>query len=254
MRKVAILLCAFFAVLLTSSCGDYAKARQEAYDVVIESTLPQTQAGKSSLDDIADDVYLQQLALCDIYVEVYEKMDIKLFEQKYPKIAKNKLMSLLSDVRQDMYNKYDKVYVENMTTLMTDVIDCPNQTAYVIDKRDEVSAFFYDYRCFNNAYASEHKSLCDILLKYDDLDNELAKRFISENSEKFSEAAVLTVEENAQENSDIRSYISRNNEITDTVNKFFGGFSAAQAKRVNTANKNLVAKLTGTSDTVVEER
>lgn len=244
MRKISVFFCIIMVIGLLSGCGETSRIRKEINAIIIENTLPSVESDANVMADISDAVYTQQLELCSMYSDAYEKTDLDSFEQKYPDFEKDKLRSLLSEARKDMNEQSAEAFAENMNTLLANVTDCANQNAYISKCASEVSAFYDDYRRFNTAESSERNSvLCDILLKYSKQDNSLATRFITDNKKDFCNAAAELIESGTKENKDLRAKVGKCSELIDAINEIFGGAPVDIAERINAANKELIAML-----------
>ena len=244
MRKISVFFCIIMVIGLLSGCGETSRIRKEINTIIIENTLPSVDSGATAMADISDAVYTQQLKLCSMYSDAYEKTDLDSFEQKYPDFEKDKLRSLLSEARKDMNEQSAAVFEENMNTLLANVSDCANPSAYISKCTSEVGAFYDDYRRFNTTDDSERNSvLCDILLKYSKQDNSLATRFITDNKKDFCNAAAELIESGTEQNKDLRAKVGKCSELIDAINETFGGAPVDIADRINAANKKLIAML-----------
>ena len=249
MRKIGTIFCILALASSLTACGKYGKLQDELDTITAESTFPPVTEGATTLDDINNAVYEQQLALCTAYAEAYNKTGIDDFMLKYPKLDRDKVLSRLNDTRQDINDDSTDIFIENMALIVKDVTDIPNLSAYIEKRWSEVQVFYTDYNRFVN-YGDDYSVLSDLLLKYANSDNQLASEILKHNSDQFMNAAVLRIEKNAEAKEDFRVKITENNNIINAVNNLYGGVYTDLVKRINTANRNLAVKLLNSLETL----
>ena len=252
MQKITAFLSVLLLISLLSSCGKYNELQSELDLISIEATLPDAAGGAVTLEEAAPQIYDQQIALCNIYNEAYQKTDSGAFVDRYTNLNKNKLLSELNSARQDIIEDYAEIFAENMVTILADVTDCTNVSAYVQKRYSEVQSFYLDYGRFMSA-GNDASVLCDLLIKYSESTNEIAKEMLKQNQEKFTEAAVVQIETNAAAKSDFRAKITNNNSIIDAINLVYGGVYDEYVKRINNASLELVTKLIESMESLTEK-
>ncbi len=252
-RRIKILTSLLLMVLLLTSCGNVSKMKKELDMIDIESTFPETVGGFTSVDEIGDAVYEQQLALCVAYCETYEKTRYGMYENKFRDITKSKLMSELNNTRSRLNDECVSIFAQNMYSILMDVKDCQNMQTYITKRRNEVLEFFLDYADFVLEKGDVAEKRSTILLKYFEKKNEFAVSFIKNNKDSFINACVEIVERNGDKTDNLRVHVDENNRIIKALNELFDGTSKDVAKRVNVANRKLAEKVLKDMDDLTEE-
>lgn len=241
--KIKAIICIVLVAAALSSCGKYSKLYETLDGMVLETVFPKASGGAESISDAEEDVVLQQKALCEAMAEAYRLTDIDSLRSKHPEINRNKMMSELSNKRQMLNNESEGVFLENMLVILED-IDEEDKNAYILECLDEVKSFYIDYDRLVNADKEDYKIVSKIFVTYAFLENDFAKKIIVENSDFITEAATLTIENNAEEDSSFRANIAKNNEIIKAINEVLGGVKGNEnyRTRINRANKKLLGK------------
>lgn len=254
MRKtIKILLGALFIVLVTSSCGSVSRMKGVLDEITIETVFNEPMTGFTSMEEIGDAVYEQQMILCEAYCETYEKTGYGLYENKFPDITKSKLMSELNNTRYRLNNECVQKFAINLMLILDEVTDCENKQAYIAKRRNEVLEFYQDYREFNLAKGNAAAKRSTMLLKYFEKNNEFAVSFLKNNKQAFIDACVEVIEANSEKSDDLRKYVLENNKLIKALNELFGGTTKDTAKRVNAANRKLAERILNTMGELTDE-
>ncbi len=241
--KIKAIICVILVVISLSSCGKYSKLYETLDSLVLETVFPQASGGAESIADAKDDVVLQQKALCEAMTEAYKLTDIESLRGKHPEINRNKMMAELSNKRQMMNYESEVAFIENMIVILEEV-DEEDKNDYIRECLDEVKSFYRDYDRIVNADEKDYKIVSKIFVTYASSENNFAKQIFVENSDFITEAATLTIENNAEEDSSFRANIAKNNEIIKAINEVLGGVKGNEnyRTRINRANKKLLEK------------
>lgn len=252
-RKIRILFCTLFVVVLMTSCGSVSKMNKELDEISINIAFDEPQTGFTSVDEIGEVVYEQQMMLCKAYCETYEKTSYGLYENRFADVTKSKVMSELNNTRTRLNNECTEAFAQNLMLVLNDVTDCQNKKTYITKRRNEVLEFYLDYRDFVLAKGNVAEKRIAMLLKYFEKNNSFALEFLKKNKDDFISAGVEVVEQNAEKTDNLRSYVTENNKIIKALNELYGGTSRDIAKKVNTANRKLAERILDTMGELTEE-
>lgn len=253
MRKVFMVIISTFLVVMLASCGDGGKLKKELNNITVTTEFKEPGTGYTSLEDIDEEVYVQQMMLCEAYCETYDKTGYGLFENRFPDITRAKLMSELNKVRNRLNDECTITFAENIMLILNDVTDCQNKQTYVAKRRNEVLEFYPDYKQFMSEKGNVAENRCKILLKYFEKNNEFAVSFMQRHQYDFVYACVEVIESNAEKNDDLRTHATENYKIIKALNGIFGGTSKDIAKRVNDATRRLAERVLNTMGELTEE-
>ena len=98
-KTINIIFSTLLIVALMASCGSVSKMKKELNAIVVETAFTEPEIGFTTVDKIGEEVYKQQMILCEAYCETYDKTSYGLYENKFADIAKAKLMSELNNTR-----------------------------------------------------------------------------------------------------------------------------------------------------------
>lgn len=252
-RKLGALILTAGILATLTSCGKYSALYNELDAITAETVFPEAVSGRTELAQITEDVYAQQLALCEAYNEAYEKTDADGFLLRYADFEKNKVMSSLSKTRQELNDDSSNQFYMNMAVLLSDVTDCSNQEAYIEKRKLEAQSFCADYKTLINSTEEDFQTVNDIFVKYALGDNELVKKVFNDNMEMIMEASARSVEANAAADTEFRSNISKCNKTITALNEFYGGVTLEISKRINSSNKLLLKKLLQSMESVSKD-
>ena len=254
MRKtIKMLLGTLFIVLITSSCGSVSRMKDVFDEITIETVFSEPATGFTSMEEIGDAVYEQQLMLCEAYCETYEKTGYGLYENKFRDVTKSKIMSELNNARYRLNNECVQKFAMNLTVILEEVTDCENKNAYITKRRNEVLEFYQDYREFNLARGNVAAKRSAMLLKYFEKKNEFAVAFLKNHKQEFIDACVEVIEQNSEKSDDLRKYVLENNNIIKALNELFDGTTKEMAKKVNAANRKLAERILKTRGELTDE-
>lgn len=251
MRKYLLILSAAVLMLVLCSCGKMSEVQRYADEIDVSAAYEQTESGAMLLEEIQDDVYSMQLTLCDALATVYDKTDIDNLTIEYPQSKKKKVVSILNLRRQEIAQTLTTEFEERMAELLTDVSDCTNKRTYIVKRRSEAVNFQMDYSKLNGV--SDSKGFSDILIRYADVDNGFARRYLNENKEMLVAAAVETIEENSRQTSGFRALVAKNNSIVGALDTIFKTIKRSDADRINKANAELIIKLLNSMETLSDD-
>ena len=243
LKKISAIICVVLVVTSLTSCGKYAKLYETLDGLVVETVFPEANSGATTINDAQMSVYVQQKAFCEAMAEAYKLTDIESLRSKHPEINRNKMMAELSTKRQNMNDASAGTFVNNVNTILKNVDDS-DKTSYISKCMEEAKAFYKDYDKLMKADYDDYKNVSKIFVSYAFSRNEFAKKVIVERADFITEAATLTIEENAEEDSSFRANISKNNEIIKAINEVLGGVSVNESyrTRINEANRRLLEK------------
>lgn len=235
-------------VLAISSCGKMSAVQKYVDKIEVSAQFGQVRSDAALLEDIQDDVYSMQLALCDALSRAYEETDIDNLTVEYPSSKKEKVVSILNLRRQEISEELTTEFGERMAELVANVADCTNKQTYITKRRSEAVNFQMDYSKLNGV--EDSKGFSDILIRYSDLENSFARRYLNENKDMLVAAAIETIEENAQQSSGLRAFVAKNNSIVSALDTIFKTIKKSDADRINKANAELIVKLLNSMETL----
>ena len=254
MRKVIkVFISTLLVAVMLTSCGDSGKLKKELDKITVTTVFNVPGTGYTSLEEITEEVYVQQMMLCEAYCETYEKTGYGLFENRFPDITRAKLMAELNDVRNDLNNECTGVFAETLMLILSEVTDCQNKQTYIVKRRNEVLEFYPDYKQFLIQKGDVSGARSKILLKYYEKNNEFAVSFLQRHKDDFIAAGVETIKSNAEKTDDLRTYVMENNKIIKALNGLFGGTTKEVANEVNAANRKLAERILDTMGELTEE-
>ncbi len=248
MRKYLKILSACVLMLAISSCGKMSEMQKYVDKIEVSAQFGQVRSDAVLLEDIQDDVYSLQLALCDALSRAYEETDIDNLTVEYPSSKKEKVVSILNLRRQEISEELTTEFGERMAELVANVADCTNKQTYITKRRSEAVNFQMDYSKLNGV--EDSKGFSDILIRYSDLENSFARRYLNENKDMLVAAAIETIEENAQQSSGLRALVAKNNSIVSALDTIFKTIKKSDADRINKANAELIVKLLNSMETL----
>ena len=243
LKKINAIICVILAIISLSSCGKYGKLYETLDSLKIETVFPAVEISVSSISEAKEYAFIQQRALCEAMVEAYKITDIDTLRDKHPDINRNKMMSELSNKRVLLNNESIIAFRDNINILLENV-DEQDRISYIQKCVKEVEDFYLDYDKITDPDNDNYKTISKIFTTYAFSRNEFAKYIIVENADKITEAATLTIEENAEEETSLRANITKNNQIIKAINEVLGGVNANEnyRARINEANRKLLEK------------
>ena len=251
-KKLLLLSMCFLTLICSSGCSDYSSIRSELDQVTIQNTLPEVPSRKAkSIKDVEDDVYDQQIAICEMLTDSYEKTYYQNFtsnnkgsSRKISEICNDKRMSINKDIQERFYR--------NIFDLISDADDCLNPKAYVEKAYDNVLTF---YDAYNKYMTDDNKdvNLTNILLNYNERRNVLAHSFLARHEKEVFKAAVAVIEGNAAADDEFRFYVNKNNLIINALNDEFGGVPKEYAERITAASTKLAINLVNSLSSLTDK-
>ena len=251
-KKLLLLSMCSLTLICSSGCSAYSSIRSELDQVTIQNTLPEVPSRKAkSIKDVEDDVYDQQIAVCEMLTDSYEKTYYQNFtsnnkgsSRKISEICNDKRMSINKDIQERFYR--------NIFDLISDADDCLNPKAYVEKAYDNVLTF---YDAYNKYMTDDNKdvNLTNILLNYNERRNVLAHSFLARHEKEVFKAAVAVIEGNAAADDEFRFYVNKNNLIINALNDEFGGVPKEYAERITAASTKLAINLVNSLSSLTDK-
>lgn len=253
-KKIGLLVCLLLTSVLITSCGGHKEANADISSLEYSCTLPEALGGKTTLEDVSEEVFAQQVSACEAYYEAYQITDVGKFTDKYPDVPTSRLIESLSNKRQEINSEISEKFIENMTVILKDVTDCKNKERYINNCLDDARLFANDYHRIVTATAADFVKINNILVNYAQSDNEFAIQVLKNHSDLVIETALLDIEHNAEAEESFRANITKNNDTIEAVNNIYGGFGGGKEnkRRVNDASMKLLKKLLDSVETMTE--
>lgn len=241
-------------LLLLTSCGDKSDLKSTLDNVKIDVELPPiSDRTYDRLADVDEEVYEQQLAACEMYIEAYEITKPSVYIKKYKdEVDEDRIEYYCNNRRKELQTEIGTKLSDNVYELVKSVDDCSNMEAY-LDRVNLDATLFYDYYSEFLYSDDEEKALCNILTAFHERSNVLAFMFMDEYKDDIIEAAVETIEDNADTDTDYNMYISMNNEIIRALNNVYGGVSQNYADKITESNVELARKLLETDENLTDK-
>lgn len=238
----SLLLCSLLAALLLSSCGKYDEVKRTLNEITIQNTLPIVDENDkyTSVDDIDELVYEQQIEACGMFTDTYNKTSFKQFEDG--KYKKKTLEKLCQAKRQEIDLDIATAFDINIYKLLKNTDDCSNMDAYVIRSFNDVADFYDIYDRYKNG-DDPNGTLVDMILEYSEHSNLLAYKFLDKNDTKVFKAALMRISDNVESDEYYRQKITENNRIVSALNTIYGGVPEEYSEKIDELNTMLAAKL-----------
>ncbi|MBS7297469.1 MAG: hypothetical protein KIG65_00120 [Eubacteriales bacterium] len=244
-KKISIIILSILLTTTLTSCGKYGKLYETLDSIVIQTVFPEAISGATTFDEARESVYMQQKALCESMIESYNLTDVETLREQHAQINRNKMMSELSSKRQALNNASTELFIENLKVILENVDEKQLELNMYIDNCvDEVLEFYSDYDKLVNSDLDDFETISKVFVSYAFSKNNFAKSVIVEYTDKITEAATKTIEQNANAQASFRTNIAKNNEIIKAINEVLGGVNsnANYKKRINDANRKLLEK------------
>ena len=254
MKRWRLYLVCAAAALVLCGCGTNSELKAELDSVKLDIELPSPRNSNArQLADVDDDIYEQQLAACELYIEAYELTDTVDYAEKYKDAVKKERVGFYcNERRKELQLDIATSLQDNVFSMVKNVEDCDNISAYIKRVNYDVVNFYDYYSEYMNSN-DETDALCLILKTFHEKNNVLAFRFMDENKEDFIKAALERIEYNARQTESLNMYISENNEIIKALNEVYGGVPEDYAVPIREANIKLARKLLEQDSDLTEE-
>lgn len=237
---------------MLSGCADYDSIKTSLADITIDNVMEEVDEDASyrSLAEIDDLVYEEQLAACVMYSDAYKKTYYKDYAEESHN--EEKVAELCTNRRHEVNTDIEIAFAINIYRLLQDVRDCSNIDAYVVKTHKDVLDFYDIYDKYLNGDDPDG-ALVDMALEYADRSNILALTFLADVKPEVCRAALNKIEENADNDKDLRVYINLNNEIISALNTLYGAVPEEYAERITKINTSLAKKLLMSMETLTED-
>lgn len=254
LKKVKLLIVCAFLMIFAAGCGDKTELKAELENIKLTTELPAVRVTDCSrLEEADDEVYRQQLAACEMYIESYEITKTSDFVEKYKDdVKEDRVAYYCNDRRKELQLEISTALYDNIFSIVKSVEDCDNISAYIKRVNYDVVNFYDYYADYLNSN-DKTEALCTILTKFYERTNVLAFRFMEDNREEIIDAALTKIEKNARANDSLNMYIAMNNEIVRALNNVFGGVPEDYAIPISEANIKLARKLLESDNDLTEE-
>ncbi len=240
------LLCLISAVCL-AGCGTKSELKDELSEVELTFELPEVVDNDYMyLRQADEEVYLQQLAACDMYYEAYYRTRTSDFSKKYKNEVKSKRISYYcNERRKELTDDISQELRDNVRKIIEDVEDCENPEAYLDRVVYDVVNFYDYYADFSYAETDEEfeENACRILKVFYERRNILAFSFMKENKDVFIDTATMRIVKNSSARDTYSMYITENNELIKALNAVYDGVSSERADVITKATIKLVRKM-----------
>jgi hypothetical protein len=244
LKRIKLFVLCSAILLFICGCSDKSGLRTELEKINISSELPSVyKTDVRYLEEVDEDVYEQQLAACEMYIEAYELTKTTDFAEKYRgRIDKNRVAYYCNKRRKELQLDIATQLHENIYVMIKSVEDCDNIAAYL--KRVNYDAVnFYDYYDEFINSGDQEKALLQILLTFYEKTNILAFRFLDEYKDAVLISALNRVESNLYASDSLNMYIAENNELIKALNTVYGGVPSEYAEPLTRANLSLARRL-----------
>ena len=131
-------------------CGSNSDIKAELDSVELELDLPEP-SGRSArrLDEVDDDVYEQQIAACELYIEAYELTNTVDFTEKYKDdVKKDRVAYYCNERRKELQLDIATKLQDNIYSMVRAVEDCENISAYITRVNYDVLNLLLFYKLF----------------------------------------------------------------------------------------------------------
>ena len=245
---------------MLTGCSDNEDVSKTLENITVVNTLPEVgeDVGYTSLSQIDDYVYEQQLAACEMYIDACNQTNFRNFTQDYNSLEnkdltkeQKKISSMCTTRRREILDEIEVEFCLNIYRLLKSVEDCPNIDAYVKKALNDVLDFYDVYGSYLNG--DEQDALIDMLVEYYTRTNVLALSFLDENKNAVCKAAVKRISNNADMTEDLRMYVSENNEIIKALNTIYGNIPSTYANKITDDSSYLAKKLIASMETLSNE-
>lgn len=239
---------ACFALIITvaglSGCKKNNLIKQELEHVSLSQELPSvTDTIYTKLIDADENVYEQQIAACELYSEAYQITKTVDFVEKYKDTVKKKMVAYYCNSRRkELQEKITTGLHDNVYTLVKNVNDCTNMSAYLKRVNFDTVEFYDYYTDYINSLDTD-KALCRILTCFYERNNILVFHFLDEHKEEVILAAINVIQNNSQAEENLNVYILKNNNIIDALNAVYGGIPTEYAQVVTDSSICLSRKM-----------
>ncbi len=238
--KFFALVLTFLLTLALTSCGKYSKFYSTTESLQIEASLPLAKSGAATTEEAEKDIILQQSSLCLAYDEAYRITESELYDE-YSAIPEDKRLAALSKARNALNAKSEAEFTNNLRTILAEVTDCPNVSAYIAKRIEETKNFYVNYIKLQSYTAEDFVDVTSIFLNFYESKNVFARSVLKDKEKLICECATLSIEENAKVSSGHSASLQKNNNIVIALNEFYGGVrgNSDYAIRISNANKIL---------------
>ncbi len=225
--------------------------------ITVVNVLPgvNENANYTSLSQIDDLVYEQQLAACKMYIDACKQTDYRNFVDNSETShdgeltkSEKKIANTVTNRRREVFDDIEVEFSLNIYRLLKSVEDCPNIDAYVKKAHDDVADFYDIYDKYLND--NKNDALIDMLLEYYTRTNVLALTFLDDNKNDACKAAVKHISKNSDMTEDLRMYVSQNNEIIKALNTVYGSIPSTYANKITDDSSYLAKKLIASMETL----
>ena len=250
-KKLMLLCLALMSIMLMAGCSDYSSIQTELDTLTIQNVLPRVEGERAqSLADVEEDVYEQQMALCEMLTDTYTKTYFQNFTENN-KGSDKRISEMCNNKRNEINADIRELFYKNIYELISEVEDCANPDAFV-DRAYENVLTFYD--AYDKYMHGDNKdvNLTNILLNYNERRNVLAHMFLAKHEKEVFKASLAVIEGNAAADDEFRFYVNKNNLIINALNDEYGGVPKEYADRITAASSklalNLINSLSSLSD------
>ena len=244
MKRIKLFVLCSAILLFICGCSDKSELKTELEKIKISSELPSVYTTDARyLEDIDEEVYEQQLAACEMYIEAYELTKTTDFIGKYKsQIDEGRVGYFCNKRRKELQLDIATQLHDNIYVMVRNVEDCDNISAYLKRVNYDVVNFYDYYNEFINS-GDEEKALLKILLTFYEKTNILAFRFLDEYKEDIMMSALNKVESNLYAKDSLNMYIAENNELIKALNAVYGGVPSVYAEELTRANLSLARRM-----------
>ncbi len=245
---------------MLTGCSDNTDVSHILESITVVNCLPEVgeDVGYTSLSQIDDYVYEQQLAACEMYIDACNQTNFRNYTEEYNSLEnkdltrdEKKIINMCTTRRREIFDEIEVEFCLNIYRLLKSVEDCPNIDAYVKKASNDVSDFYDIYGSYLNG--DEQEALINILVEYYTRTNVLALSFLDKNKNAVCKASVKRISNNADMTEDLRMYVSENNEIIKALNAIYGSIPSTYANKITDDSSYLAKKLIASMETLSNE-
>lgn len=251
MKRFLICLLCIGSVFALGGCG---KKDEDIYNRIrntqINIELADVADGKyTSLNEAGDDIYELQLSTCELYIETYRNLNASNF--KSSDINKKKLARACYTRRAELNEDIKVEFYKRLYQLIRNCSDCENQNAFLQRAHNDVLGFYDSYEKYLDAEDTD-TALVQMLIDYSQKRNILALSFLERNERKVFNAAINTIEDNAETEENMRFYVNKNINIRDSLKYVYDEIPERYIERIEESHINLSMRLLDSLENITE--
>ena len=203
----------------------------------------------TAISEADDDIYELQLSVCDLYIKTYRSLNVSNF--KSSDIKQEKLARACYEQRKQLNDEIEIKFYQKLYLLIRQCSDCTNSAAFLEKAHRDILGFYDAYAKYLEADNTD-EALVKILIDYSQKRNILALSFLERNERKVLNAAINTIENNAEQEENMRFFVNKNMNIRDALENVYDTIPENYAKRIEEAHISLSMRLLESLENITE--